>query len=101
MLCRLGCLPLMDRVGREAKPRWQPEMAVCLVCNTGAVEDVRHLMMECPAYAARRNTLMQQVGHAADRAGVAFASLPAAEQLPLLLGKRVDNPELEKDRLGK
>ena len=95
MLCRLGCLPLMDRVGREAKPRWQPEMAVCLVCNTGAVEDVRHLMMECPAYAARRNTLMQQVGHAADRAGVAFASLPAAEQLPLLLGKRVDSPELE------
>jgi hypothetical protein len=25
-LCRLGCLPLMDRVGREARPRWPKEM---------------------------------------------------------------------------
>ena len=25
MLCRLGCLPLMDRVGREASPTWPKE----------------------------------------------------------------------------
>ena len=95
MLCRLGCLPLLDRVGREAKPKLQPEMAVCLVCSSGAVESIKHLVMDCPAYATRRHTLMQQVGRAADRAGVAFAALPPEEQFLLLLGKRVDDPVLE------
>ena len=70
-------------------------MTVCLACNSGAVESIKHLVMDCPAYATRRHTLMQQVGRAADRAGVAFAALPPEEQFLLLLGKRVDDPVLE------
>jgi hypothetical protein len=97
MLCRTGCLPLMVRVGREVQPKWPREMRTCLACNSGAVEDVRHFVMECPAYAERRRGLMDQVARAAQRSSVtiAFDAAPVEEQLHLILGKRVGDRHFE------
>ena len=60
MLCRLGCLPLMDRVGREQRPPWPKRYRMCVCCDMGVVEDVRHFMMECPMHADRRAQLLQR-----------------------------------------
>ena len=40
LLCRIGSLPVMDKVGRELKPPWPKDCRVCYVCNTGVIEDV-------------------------------------------------------------
>jgi hypothetical protein len=45
MLCSMGCLPVMDRVGREAR-RWPKEARTCL---------------ECPAYAGHRARMVDGV----------------------------------------
>ena len=47
-MCRLGCLPTMIRVAREEK--MPPEMGVCRMCGKG-MEDVRHVLLTCDAYA--------------------------------------------------
>jgi hypothetical protein len=97
MLCRTGCLPLMERVGREVEPKWPREMRTCLACNSGAVEDVRHFVMECPAYAERRRGLLTQVAQAAQRSAVdiPFDATTVEEQLQVILGKRVGDRRFE------
>ena len=55
MLCRLGCLPLMKRVGRETKPPWPREYRTCAACNSGTIEDIHHFVMECPKYEAENH----------------------------------------------
>ena len=61
-LCRLDCLPVMVRVGREVTPKWPKRDRVCYACGTGVVEDVHHFVMECPRYAERRADLLGRVG---------------------------------------
>ena len=105
MLCRLGCLPLMDRVGREAKPPWPRECRTCAMCPAVKVEDVHHFVMECPAYAAMRAALLRQVVHilASSRSHVTpagFVTLTTGNQLAILLGKRIADPEAE-DKLDR
>jgi hypothetical protein len=105
MLCRLGCLPLMDRVGREAKPAWPRDLRTCAACNTGRVEDVHHFVMECPKYEQRRTGLMQQAvveiaKSDGDLGAVEFATMQPCDQLPVLLGKRFSDPAAE-DRLDR
>jgi hypothetical protein len=97
MLCRTGSLPLMVRVGKEVVPKWPREMRTCLACNSGVVEDVRHFVMECPAYAGRRRGLLNQVAQAAQRSDVdiAFDAAPVEEQLHIILGKRVGDRQFE------
>jgi hypothetical protein len=97
MLCRTGSLPLMVRVGREVQPKWPREMRTCLACNSGAVEDVHHFVMECPAYAERRRGLMDQVTRAAQRsaADIVFETMPNDERLLIILGKRVGDRQFE------
>ena len=100
MLCRTGCLPLMVRVGREVVPKWPREMRTCLACNSGATEDVRHFVMECPAYAERRRGLLSQVARAAERSvvDIPFSAVSVEKQFQLLLGKRVGD-RLFEDRV--
>ena len=33
LLCRLNCLPVMDRVGREVKPKWPKHNRICFACG--------------------------------------------------------------------
>ena len=105
MLCRLGCLPLMDRVGREIKPPWPRDLRTCAVCNTGRVEDVHHFVLECPKYEDKRVALMRQAvveiaKSDGDLDAVEFATMQPDDQLPILLGKRFSDPATE-DRLDR
>jgi hypothetical protein len=105
MLCRLGCLPLMNRVGREAKPPWPREYRTCTVCCTGKIEDVHHFVMECPRYAAKRAALLKQAvrelaGSKGDVTSIGFASMEPKDQLSVLMGRRISDPAAE-DRLDR
>ena len=64
LLCRLNCLPLMDRIGRKVVPQWPKEDRLCYMCNLRAIEDVKHFLVDCPAYNARRNKLFTHIATA-------------------------------------
>jgi hypothetical protein len=105
MLCRMGCLPLMDRVGREASPPWPHEFRTCDACGEGKIEDIHHFVMECPKYADKRVGLLRRavvelVKSDGDLAAVEFATMQPGDQLTVLLGKRFDDPAAE-DRLDR
>ena len=106
MLSRMGCLPLMDRVGREQRPAWPKDCRVCLACTMGELEDVGHFVLRCPAYAQHRQRLLADIGSAVFRVPGASLSLPSLstmqdyERLPIILGKRVGVPRLE-DRIDR
>jgi hypothetical protein len=61
MLSRMGCLPLMNRVGREQRPAWPKERRVCLACNICELEDVAHFVLRCPAYAHHRQRMLADI----------------------------------------
>jgi hypothetical protein len=101
LLCRLGCLPTMHRVGREVKPPWPKVTRTCLVCNTARIEDVAHFVLDCPAYACHRTRLLTDVTGALNRSPTAtvsaarFQALPRVCRLALLLGQRFGDPIAE------
>jgi hypothetical protein len=108
LLCRTGCLPVMDRVGRELKPPWPKGDRICYVCNTGAVEDVKHFTMDCPKYTQKRNTLISRVANilqcsSGTVSGDEFTCMPSNAKSQILLGKRIGDPKTEDqiDRLTK
>ena len=98
MLCRMGCLPVMDRVGREAWPTWPREARTCLVCNRSQLEDVKHLLLECPAYAGHRARMV--VGVRRMLGPVVFNTMDTTTRMSVLLGKRIGNPSIE-DKIDK
>ena len=103
MLCRLNCLPVMDRVGREVRPKWPKQSRVCFACGCGAVEDVRHFIMDCARYAAKRAGLLARVGviltsASCDPTAQAFRDMCSQDQCDMLLGKRIGDPVAE-DRI--
>jgi hypothetical protein len=105
MLCRLGCLPLMDRVGRETKPPWPRDLRTCAACHMGKIEDIHHFVMECPKYEVKRHALLQQVVRELVKsdgvvAAVDFANMDTGAQLSVLLGKRISDPKAE-DRIDR
>jgi hypothetical protein len=100
LLCRLNCLPVMDRVGREVKPKWPKHSRVCFACGLGVLEDVHHFIMDCPRYALKRAALITQVGSivsssACDVSVNAFASMSSQGQCEIVLGKRIGDPIAE------
>ena len=105
MLSRLGCLPVMNRVGREARPPWPREYRTCAVCCSAKIEDVQHFMMECPHYTAKRVGLLKQVAcilaeSTGNTTATDFATMPTRDQLSVLLGKRISDPIAE-DRIDR
>ena len=111
MLCRLGCLPLMNRVGREQRPPWPKAARVCPCCDLGVVEDVHHFIMVCPMHADRRARLLSHAHAVVERAipvrrqggvleTVDFAGSSVQAQCRVLLGGRIGDPFSE-DRLDK
>jgi hypothetical protein len=105
MLCRLGCLPLMERVGRETNPPWPREYRTCAACNSGTIEDIHHFVMECPKYKAMRTALLRQAVRELAKSGgdvnaVGFARMETKAQLAVLLGKRISDPKAE-DRVDR
>ena len=103
LLCRLNCLPVMDRVGREVKPKWPKQSRVCYACGSGTVEDVHHFIMECPRYEGKRVGLMARVRLILSQAAgtltaTAFADMGSRAQCEVILGKRIGDPVAE-DRI--
>jgi hypothetical protein len=100
LLCRLNCLPVMDRVGREVKPKWPKPNRVCFACGSGKVEDVHHFVMDCPRYARKRAALVAHVGSIVSGSALgaqapAFANMSSQGQLEVILGKRIGDPIAE------
>ena len=92
MLCRLNCLQVLDRAGRETKPPWPRNQRVCCMCDTGLIEDVRHFVMDCPAYAPKRAKLLDRVRTLVDSADApAFQDMGEEEKFYIILGKRFGN----------
>ena len=102
MLCRLGCLPVMDRAGREAKPAWPKTVMIrtCLMCKQGKIENVAHFVASCPAYATQRKRMQVQVTRALDDsagtvAAAGFHAMDEEGQVHVLLGQRTGDPIAE------
>ena len=85
MLCRAGCLPVMDRVGQEMG--WSDSLRVCPLCDLGEAETVQHFVVSCPAHQKHRETLAQGVRVGIEGVGVDMAALSPRDQCDLLLGK--------------
>ena len=103
MLCRLNCLPVMDRVGREVKPKWPKDSRICFGCGSGELEDVRHFIMECPCYTEKRDRLLSRIELILTRSNCEltaheFASMTSGAQCEVILGKRLSDPVAE-DRI--
>jgi hypothetical protein len=103
LLCRLNCLPVMDRVGREVKPKWQKHDRVCFACGSDTVEDIHHFIMSCPCYEAKRADLIARVGLILSRStsnltAPAFAGMDSQGQCEVILGRRIGDPVAE-DRI--
>lgn len=75
LLCRIGCLPVMNRVGREQKPPWEKLTRLCPCCSLGEVEDVAHLILRCSTYTRHRQRLFATM-HAAANHPDAFYTKP-------------------------
>jgi hypothetical protein len=109
LLCRTRCLPLLDRVGREARPLpWPKELRTCLACHRGVLEDVHHFVMDCPLYAIPRARLFEGARRALHCAvgpvgPQAFDAMAPAAKLLVLLGRRIADPFVENriDKLAK
>jgi len=92
MCCRAGCLPVLDRVGRM--DGWAPQLRKCLLCDTGEVETVQHLILSCPAHQRHRDIMLKVVGRAFKCAmekqqndATDFCSLDLRDQCNVILGK--------------
>ena len=99
LMCRLNCLPVMDRVGRERTPKWPKECRTCLACDLPVVETVQHFVMECPRYTAQRAILFRDVGARVP----SFTDMQVSDKLHVILGKRTGKLPLDNaiDRMVK
>ena len=126
LLCRVGAIPTMKRIGRELKTPWPVKSRICFNCSMGVVEDVHHFLMDCPLYDSIRVVLLSRVAGAYDGAtnnatnknlsrGLGsiiplpredrlntcnFKDLDSKEQSLILLGKRFNHPQVE-DKIDK
>ena len=69
------------------------------------IEDVQHFVMECPRYEVKRIGLLRQVAcilaqSTGNTTATDFATMPARDQLSILLGKRISDPDAE-DRIDR
>lgn len=86
LMCRLGCLPTMDRVAREEK--LPPGHGACRLCGEGAAESVEHLLLDCPTHDRHRTIMMATVNAALSLTDVsALNVLPTSTQVDILLGQ--------------
>ena len=90
----------MDRIGRER--RWPRATHICPMCDTGAIEDTRHVVLACPYYDEERRELAGRIEHAASHqdefapGASHFSGLADEERLLIVLGKRIGNAMVER-----
>ena len=55
---RISAHQLRIETGRYTKPHKTPlENRTCLLCDSGAIEDEKHFLLQCPTYSIERSTL--------------------------------------------
>ena len=86
LMCRAGCLPVLKRAVREAN--LPTEAATCRMCTSNQIEDMDHLMLDCPAYDVPRAKMWQSVPNE-------LSHLPRPDKIDLLLGKSMGPSELD------
>jgi hypothetical protein len=57
---RIGVLPLEVETGRYARPATPLDQRICQLCNSHAVEDEKHFLLQCPLYEDQRQALLQR-----------------------------------------
>src|SRR3954464_4248442 len=58
---RGNCAAVYDRVGARSNLEIPPAARICKLCDTGAVEDVRHVVSACPCYAVLRSRCLERL----------------------------------------
>ena len=88
LLCRAGCLPVLGRVA------WELDLSEhhgkCVLCDSGEVEDVEHVLLRCPAHQHHRTKMMDAAGavYAVAHEGEELEEASAETQIRVLLGAR-------------
>ena len=100
MCCRAGCLPVLDRVGRAEE--WAPQVRKCMLCDTGEIETVQHLILSCPTHQHHRETMLGGVSRAYKHSMVTqqnddvdFGILDSNSQCNILLGESTGLPIMD------
>lgn len=62
------------------------EQRVCLICDTGAVEDEAHFLLHCQQYSELRNRLFDEIEEVLSMPGLMHRILNDAERLDFLIG---------------
>lgn len=57
---RAGSLPLLARAATWSSQRWSRSLRVCLLCDSGAVEDEHHFLVSCGAMKQQRAQLLEE-----------------------------------------
>lgn len=57
LLCRMGCLPVMQYIAQERG--WHSSWARCLMCESGKAESISHVLLECRAYEKHRDRMLR------------------------------------------
>ena len=97
----MGCLPTLSRVVREEN--LPISEARCRSCVSSSIEDITHLLLECPAYIKHREKLVKDLDLALDTSSLEnwkFSSMSTSDQLDLLLGRSTGSA-IADDRVDK
>ena len=79
---RLGLLHLRIETARFVRPRVPPEDRICLVCNSGEVEDEYHFLLVCSKLEQQRQILLHQIPDP-----IYFSNLNSNEKLNFLVNE--------------
>ena len=77
--------------------------ARCRSCVSSSIEDITHLLLECPAYIKHREKLVKDLDLALDTSSLEnwkFSSMSTSDQLDLLLGRSTGSA-IADDRVDK
>ena len=77
---RLGVLTLRIETGRFQRPRLPQEERICLICQSGEIEDEAHFHLWCEASSQERQSLFEKLSDP-----ISFQLLPDKGKLELLL----------------
>ncbi len=86
LMCRAGCLPTLKRVAREAE--LPAAHGTCKMCVSGRIEDIAHVVLDCPAYATHSAKMLES-------APPGFDGVVQLDKLDALLGKSAGTSKID------
>jgi hypothetical protein len=95
MKLRGGTNALRVSQGRQSRPKLERHERVCLVCNSGQVEDEAHFVMDCEVLSKARAAMWKRIMEAASgepEVARSIRLMNRAETFDFILGKRQDWP---------